>query len=126
MKRIIITILLMAVLSFPVFTMHGCAGHQTAVQQMLEQTHDPVYIAKASYYDGLSTYRKAQQSYMTVKPDLDKFNPDLGKKIHDDLQKAWDILKAWKATGLVSAVDREELFNLAYNILLETAARMED
>ena len=104
----------------------GCGGYRSATSQILEQTHDPVYVAKAGYYDALKAYQTVQKSYLPVVEDMKVLNPDLAEQIRQDFQKAWDILKDWKAVGSISANDKEALFDTIYKISMEIAKRSEE
>lgn len=106
----------------------GCSslGGKSATSQIIEQTNDPTIIAKAGYLDALRAYRSAQDSYILVMDTMEATRPEVAAEIQEGFQAAWNYLKAWKASGLISATDKTNFFDILSQLSLQIAMRLED
>lgn len=62
----------------------GCATMQrptTAVEQIMQETHDPAIVAQAAYLDLLIMYNHSAQSYITYFNYMEANHPDVHEKI---------------------------------------------
>jgi hypothetical protein len=102
MKRLTILLVVTALLVGWV----GCTGvNQTATQQMLRQTDNPVLIGKAAYFDVAGIYKDTAETYMRYKSILKSKYPDINARVVGLLNEMKRALDDWEAlSGMVQIV----------------------
>jgi hypothetical protein len=86
---------------------YGCAGNQSATQQLMRQTDDPGTIALGTFADAQDAYIEIQQLYLPYQNALRQSNPDLDAEIIGYFRKANAILDDWEMFGDVPVGDKD-------------------
>jgi hypothetical protein len=84
----------------------GCAGTQTATQQISSQTSDPKTIALAAYADAQDLYIAAVEIYLPYQATIIKTDPGLNDEIIHYFREANKILDDWGTLGGVSDAEK--------------------
>ena len=87
LKRYTIAILILLAL-------FGCAGQQTATQQIAEQGGSALQVSKAAYLDARTWYNDAQEQFIRYLPAM---SPEQKFEYNGLLDKCGAALDAWRA-----------------------------
>lgn len=100
------TIILALLIGFLVISFIGCStSNQTAIQQMMDQTSDPILIGKAAYFDAAGIYTNTAKMYLNYKAMLDANHQDISGNIQNLLNEMKSVLDDWKSlTGMAQMI----------------------
>lgn len=101
----------------------GCA-QQTATQQIVKQTSDPVVIALAVLTDAQDAYIGVQQLYKPYQKAIKATSPETDKQIIDWLKEANKILDEWEDMGDIQIGKKDAFREYIRKISLELALQM--
>lgn len=96
----------------------GCANNQTATQQIMSETSDPLAITRAVYLDARRWYNDAQQTFIDSRAALSDEKQRQYNDLLDDIGLALDVWGDSLALGKLYDLDKEE-FRKAKNKLID-------
>jgi uncharacterized membrane protein YidH (DUF202 family) len=127
-SAVLIVYLMMAIMAIVLASgimLAGCAPHQSATQQLREQTDDSAIIALGTYADALEAYITAQELYLPNQEYIKATRPELDNEIIKHFREARRVRTLWKKVGVVSPTDKEA-FRLALRAVMFEVALMID
>jgi hypothetical protein len=110
---------------------YGCsATNQTATQQIMQTTSDPIKIADAMYFDVMGIYKDTAQIYLRYKPIVQKSNPDIDIMVVQKLNEMKKNLDEWKVlsgTAKMIAINQgtDEFHEMRRQIIFDLADYLE-
>lgn len=113
----------LTILGIIIVMLAGCGG-QTATQQIMQQTSDPLTLAKAAYIDASQLYIDAATAYAPYKPILEKSNPAMAADVIAKLRDANRTLDQWRgylSLGIPGGTDTTTFKELRLLIIMAIA-----